>query len=116
MTTLSTCFIYPCNFSQRIDCLLHLNFNLSRQDTILLNNLLTVAKSLIAKKWETDEIPTVHELRFECQFLLLINKLTAIKRGSELASYDFSAVWSKFIYRTQSDHMINQFWNYFNPV
>lgn len=67
------------------NCLLHLDFKLSTYDTVLMNNLLV----LIAKKWRTEEVPTIHEWRAKCQFLLLMNKLTTIKRARKFALYEF---------------------------
>lgn len=57
------------------------------------------AKTLIAKYWKMEGIPTVYERQVKCQYLLLMNKLTAIKsmnNGSELALRSFSNIWSKF--------------------
>lgn len=65
------------NFLPR-NCLLYLDFNLSKHDTVLINNLLVAAKILIAKTWKTVVIQTVYEWCVKCQFLLLMNKLNAI--------------------------------------
>lgn len=85
-------------------CLLHLNFRLTKHDTFLVNNLLITAKRLIAKKWKPEEEPTVQECHVKCQYLALMNKLTAIKitlNGSEFALFIFCTTWSKFVnYRT----------------
>lgn len=55
---------------------------------------------LIAKNWKSHTVPTLHDWRVKCQYLLLMNKSTAIKsikNGSELALQTFFNFWSKFI-------------------
>lgn len=67
----------------------------------LLNNMLVAAKILVARNWQSQTIrATLHEWRVKCHNLLLMNKITAIKRiknGSDLAMQTFVNTWSKFI-------------------
>lgn len=69
-------------------CLLHLFTDLNIPEPVLLNNLLVVVKLLIAQYWKSKLVTSIKEWRIKCQYLLLMNKLTAIKRmnnGSENA-------------------------------
>lgn len=82
-------------------CLLHLQLKLNKFDLILVNNnLFLAAKMLIAKFWLQETIPTILEWRIKGQYLLLMSKLTAIKKGregNELAVSMFTKVWTKFM-------------------
>lgn len=83
--------------------LLHLNQLKSKALTVLLNNLLVAAKILVAKNWKSQITATINEWRIPCHWLLLMNKLTAIKsakNGSENALRTFVSIWSKYtVYR-----------------
>lgn len=81
----------PLNFSPEA-CLLHLRLN-SKYQT-LLSNLLIAAKLLIALYWKTDRTPLIYECQRKCEFVCLMNKLTAIKGSINNQS-----------------HMIIKFWN-----
>lgn len=79
-------------------CILHLE--LEKTDHTLLSNLLIAAKLLIAQKWKTEDIPTIHDWRFKCQYILLMHKLTTIRKGKDhwiQAISKFMCVWEKFI-------------------
>lgn len=54
----------------------------------------------MAKNWKTEEVPTVFEWWVRCQYLLLMNKLTAIKtvrNASEIALTSCFNIGSGFI-------------------
>lgn len=62
-------------------CLLRLHLKFSESELILVNNLLVAARMLIAKYWLQEEVPTIYDWHIKCQFVFLMNKLTAIKRA-----------------------------------
>lgn len=72
-------------------------------------NLLIAAKLLVAQKQKTEDVPTVHDWVQKCQYKLLMNKLTAIRKGDEgqvKAISNFEDMWMKFI----------EYWNQIRPV
>lgn len=65
-----------------------------------MSNLLEAAKLLIAKYWKSRLVPNIQEWRVKCQYLCLMNKLTAVKlvkNGNKDAYQIFLNVWLKFI-------------------
>lgn len=42
-----------------------------------------VSNLLIAQKWKTEDVPIIHDWRQKCHYMLLMNKLTAIRKGNK---------------------------------
>lgn len=61
----------PLSFTME-SCILYLQLNLNKEDSILQNNLL-VAKSLTAKNWKSEVVPTLYDWRVRCQHMLFMS-------------------------------------------
>lgn len=75
-------------------CLLHQC--LGKYDNVLLSNLLIAAKLLIAKKWKSEDVPTIYEWQNKC----LNEQTKAIFKewnGQRNALSQFRRIWERFL-------------------
>lgn len=94
---------FPC--TPRVMLLGNVEDSLNGTSKILLINMLAVATTLIASKWETLEVPTFSEWLAKVRFVSLMCKHSAIcahRIGMINAIANFKAQWEPFMRSTIS--------------
>lgn len=60
-----------------------MHLGLCKKDPVPVSNLLIAAKLLIAQKRKLEEVPFVEDWQQKCQYMWLMNKRTAIRKGND---------------------------------